>query len=250
MVKRILGWLLSAMTAAVLLAVPGALADLKWREDSPAMTLLKQYTENVNAILTEHGESPVNSIFSNYPAETVMGITLADNAEIPENVEITVTMYYDSLDVLQLRVNETDRFPVIAAAFIQALYGENMTWEDAKRIPSERAQRAAKEPSSSFEEPVEEMNGTIPRVYYAYFPNQYRDGVNWMQMTLVFPMAGAWDGEGLILGTMSEGAYLPEDEEYDPDYEGFYSKDDYTHLEMFTTPTPEPDSAAAEYDFR
>jgi 2-isopropylmalate synthase len=33
-------------------------------------------------------------------------------------------------------------------------------------------------------------------------------------------------------------------------YEGYYSKDDYSHFDIFTTPTPEPDSAAAEYDFR
>ena len=29
---------------------------------------------------------------------------------------------------------------------------------------------------------------------------------------------------------------------------GYYSSDDYDHFEVFTTATPEPDSAAAEYD--
>ena len=29
---------------------------------------------------------------------------------------------------------------------------------------------------------------------------------------------------------------------------GYFSKDDYDHFEFFTTPTPEPDSAAAEFD--
>ena len=93
------------------------------------------------------------------------------------------------------------------------------------------------------------MNGTIPRTYYAYFPNQYRDGNSWMQMTLIFPMAGTWDGDGLVLGTEGGAAFLEPEDEYDPDYEGYFSRDDYTHLETFTTPTPEPDSAAAEYDF-
>ena len=238
-------------TLAVLLLLPAiALAALKWREDTPAMTMLKQYTEKVNELLTGAGESPVNSLFSVYPTESVMGITLEDNAEIPENVEITVTMYYETLDILQLRVSEIDRFPVIAAAFIKALYGDAMTWEDALRIPAERVKKAKSNPDSSFEEPVEEMNGTIPRTYYAYLPNQYFSGKDWMQMTLIFPMAGTWDGNGLILGTEEDPEYFSPEDEANPDYEGFYSVDDYTHLEVFVTATPEPDSAAAEYDFR
>jgi hypothetical protein len=247
MVKRIA----AALMAAVLLLPAAALAALKWSEETPGLVLLKEYTENVNEILTEAGESPVNTLFSNFPAETVMGITLEDDAEIPDSVEITVELTYESLRILELRVSEIDRFPVIAAAFIKALYGEGMSWEDALRIPKERAKRAAEDPGNSFEEPVEEMNGTIPRTYYAYFPDQYRNGVNWMQMTLVFPMAGSWDGKGLILGTEDEGIVdlLPE-EEANPDYDGFFSSDDYSHLEVFTTATPEPDSAAAEYDFR
>ena len=95
---------------------------------------------------------------------------------------------------------------------------------------------------------MDEMNGTIPRVYYAYKPNEYHDGANWLQMTLIFPLEGAWDGEGLIVGTEEDREYVPEDA--DPDYEGYMSSDDYTHLEVFETATPEPDSAAAEYDFR
>ena len=245
MVRRIL-----RVTAVLLLLPVLALADLKWREDTPAMTLLKQYTESMNQLLLEHGEYPVNSIFSNYQSETVFGITSEDNAEIPETVEITVRMYYDALDNLQLRVSETGRFPVLAAAAIKALYGDGMSWEDAIRIPTERAKKALNNPTSSFEEPVEEMNGTIPRVYYAYEPNPYHNGISWIQLTLIFPMAGAWDGEGLILGTQEEGVYIAPEDEADPDYEGFFSTDDYTHLEMFATPTPEPDSAAAEYDFR
>ena len=65
---------------------------------------------------------------------------------------------------------------------------------------------------------------------------------------LIFPLAGEWDGEGLILGTAADQEYIPEDA--DPDYEGYLRDDDYTHYEVFSTATPEPDSAAAEYDFR
>lgn len=248
MVRKILRAAACLLALACLPAF--AAAELKWREDTPAMTALKQYTEAMNRVLAEHGVQGVNSIFSNYPGETVMGITAEDNAEIPEGVEITVKMYYDTLDTLQLRVSETTRFPSLAAAALKALYGENMSWEDAIRIPTERAKKALDNPGSSFEEPVEEMNGTIPRVYYAYEPNPYRNGVSWMQMTLVFPMAGSWDGEGLILGTQEESTYVAAEDEPDPDYEGFFSTDDYSHLEVFATATPEPDSAAAEYDFR
>jgi hypothetical protein len=30
------------------------------------------------------------------------------------------------------------------------------------------------------------------------------------------------------------------------EYEGFFAQDNFNHLEIFTTPTPEPDSAAME----
>ena len=243
MVKRI-----AAVFLVMLLIPAAAMAGLQWKEDTPALTILKNYTENVNRLLTENGEQPINSLFACFPSEAVMGITSEDNAEIPEGVEITVKLYYDTLNSLQLRVSDPERFPGIAAALIQALYGDTMTRENALKIPMERAKRARQEPQDSFEEPVEEMNGTIPRVYYAYKPNEYRDGVNWMQMTLVFPLAGEWDGNGLIIGTSDESEY--KDEDADPDYEGYFREDDYTHLEVFSTATPEPDSAAAEYDFR
>ena len=243
MVKRIIALL------AALLLVSSAGAGLKWREDTPALKMLKTYTENVNRLLAENGEQPINSLFANYPSETVMGITAEDDAEIPETVEITVEMTYDNLWSLELRVSEIDRFPVIAAALIRALYGDAMTQAEAIATPEKRAARAKQDPAASFEEPVEEMQGTIPRTYYAYKPNQYRNGVNWMQMTLIFPMAGAWDGEGLITGSEEQRGQAPP-EDADPDFEGYYSQDDYRHFEVFTTATPEPDSAAAEYDFR
>ena len=103
MVKRIIALL------AALLLVSSAGAELKWREDTPALKMLKTYTENVNRLLAENGEQPINSLFANYPSETVMGITAEDDAEIPETVEITVEMTYDNLWSLELRVSEIDR---------------------------------------------------------------------------------------------------------------------------------------------
>ncbi len=227
-----------------------ATAELQWRETTPAMTILKQYTENISRLLTENGEQPVNSLFANFEAETVMGITAEDDAEIPEEVEITVRLYYDSLNSLELRVSRLDRFPVIAASILKALYGEQLSWADALRIPAARTGKAKENPGDSFEEPVDEMNGTIPRVYYKYEPDPYHNGVSWMQMTIIFPINGVWDGNGLILGTQDDGTYQDPKDEGDPDYEGYFSRDDYVHFETFVTPTPEPDSAAMEYDFR
>ena len=245
MVRRI------AAVLAVLLIIPAtSLAGMKWRDDTPALQTLKTYTENISKLLTEAGEQPINSLFSCFPAETVMGITAEDNAEIPEGVEITVELYYETLNSLQLRVSDPDRFPAIAAAILQALYGESMTREDAVSIPAERAKKAKQAPDSSFEEPVDDMNGNVPRVYYSYHPDPYRNGIPWIQMTLIFPLAGEWDGNGLILGTQDDTPFNDPADEGDPDYEGYFMSDDYTHLETFATATPEPDSAAAEYDFR
>ena len=244
MVKRIAAFLL-----AVLLVPAAALTELKWTGDTPALKELKAYIEKVNGLLQDKGEMPVNSLFSCFPALAVMGITAEDDAEISETVEITVNLYYDTIDRIELRVSDADRFPVIAAVLIRALYGDAKSWEDALYLPAERAKKAKQNPDSSFEEPAEEMNGDVPRVYFAYYPNQYRDGVNWLQMTLVFPAAGEWNGESSLgIAEENQGTGLPEDA--DPDYEGYWSKDDYTHLEVFETATPEPDSAAAEYDFR
>ena len=209
------------------------------------------HTSSEAQALVQTRFAAINSLFGNFPQVTVMGITGEDDAEIPEGVEITVSMFYDTLATLELRVNDLGRFPVIAASIIKALYGETKSWGDVLHIPEERAKRARENPGDSFEEPVDETNGENPRTYYAYYPNEYHDGVNWIQMTLVFPMAGAWDGDRITLGTeRSENENMLPEEEANPDYTGYFSTDDYTHLEVFATATPEPDSAAAEYDFR
>ncbi len=244
MVKRI-GFLFLAVS----LLVSGALADIAWKTDTPGQQMLKAYIESANSYLSAEGEKPVNSLFEMYPSIAVMGITDKANAETPENIEITVSLLNDRIDRLQLRVCETDRFPRVAGALIRALYGENISAENAMKAPEDLAARASKTPRNSYEEPVEELNGRIPRFYYAYYPDQYHDGRNWLQMTLIFPMDAAWNGTEMIIGD-------PETKGVDPssgvseDYEGYFSKDDYTHFEVFSTPTPEPDSAASEYDFR
>jgi hypothetical protein len=138
-----------------------------------------------------------------------------------------------------------------AAAFAAALAdgdeASDRTLADALKVPTERMQRAAKAPGNSFEDQVESLNGTVPYIYYAYYPDQYHDGVNWLQMTIVFPMEGYWDGYGILSGT--EETRGPDTySDHSADYEGYDSDDDFVHYEVFLTATPEPDSAASELD--
>ncbi len=225
---------------ALLLAPAGA--EIAWPENTEGQKMLKRYVETANGFLTEQGEQAINSLFEAYPGFEVFGITDQPNASVPENVEITAKLFADSINTLQLRVSYIPRFARIAAAFIRALNPE-MSMEDALSTPQRRAQKAMDHPADSFEDTVEELNGTVPYIYYAYYPDQYHDGVSWMQMTVVFPMAGYWDGSSVLSGeTATKGPDTYSD--HAADYEGYYSQDDYSHYEYFTTPTPEPDSAA------
>jgi len=242
MVKRITA---AAALLALLMCAGRGLADLAWKTDTPGQQALKAYIERVNTFLTESGEQPVNSLFEMYEKLAALGITARDGAEEPEGVEISVSLLYGTINSLVLRVNNPARFPAIAAAFIRALNPETITREAALETPKNRAEKAIKNPLNSFEDAVEELNGTQPRIYYAYYPNQYKDGVSWIQMTIIFPLEGSWDGsstETAATATKAPDTWSGNDANYD----GYFSKDDYTHYEIFTTATPEPDSAAGE----
>ena len=183
-----------------------------------------------------------------YEKLAVLGITLSDDAEIPEDVEITVMMSNDTLDSLELIVRNIRRFPVIASSFLLALLPENSI-SDTVRVPSEKSQQAIANPDLSFGEEIDYNKGNAPRIYYNYFPNRYNSGENWLVMTVIFPHKDLWDGSDVLTVKDEEKIYIP-DEEIGEAYEGYYSEDDYSHYDVFVTPTPEPDSAAAEYDFR
>lgn len=245
MVKRI-----AALLLVLLLAAGSSLADLKLYESTPAQKALKTYIDNVNAFLVDNGELELNHIFDQVDTVVELGITLTDDAFMPEDVDVCVYLYYNSIDYLVLRVNSAQRFPQIASAFLRALSPKTMTQAESLKVPSERAKKAVSNPQDSFEDKVEEekLNGTAPRTFYAYFPNQYRDGVNWMQLTIIFPLEGYWDGEEGVITSDTSTKAPPSDPDQDAGYEGYFSSDDYDHLNIYATPTPEPDSAAAEYD--
>ena len=230
---------LLALAGALALLPLSALADIVWTDlSTPGQQQLKAYIDLVNQNQSQQNRGWVNSLFECYPTFAVLGMTTLDMAEMPEGVELSFTLNQDSLDTLQLRVNDPTRFAALAASCIQAAAPGAMTLDDALAEPTARAEQAIAAPSNSFEDVVDDLNGESPRVYYAYYPNQYRDGVNWLQMTLIFPMPGAADSTVVTATTPEPSAST---EEYDG-----YDYDGGTHLEIFLTPTPEPDSPAGE----
>ena len=245
MVKRI-----SALLLALTLMTGSSLADLKLQEGTPGQKSLKTYMANVNTFLAENGEFEINQVFEQYHLITEMGITTMPDSDMPEGVTVTVYLYYGSMNYLLLRVNDAARFPRIAAAFRRALSPKTMTQEESLEMPAKRAKDAVQNPTDSFEDEVEEekLNGTSPREFYAYYPNQYQDGVNWMQLMIIFPLEGSWDEETGIISSETVETSQYREEDQDAEYDGYYSADDYDHFETFVTPTPEPDSAAMEYD--
>lgn len=242
------GLALFLTTLLVLTGLPGT-ADVIWPENTEGQRMLRKYLETVNRYLVEQGEFGINSLFEAYPSLEIFGITDEPEAEVPEAVEITARLFQNSINSLEIRVSDLGRFPRIASSFIQALSPDNgMSREEALRTPTQRMQKAASAPENSFEDQVESLNGTVPYIYYAYYPNQYSDGINWLQMTIIFPMEGYWNGQNPVTGaetTKGPDTYS----DHSMDYEGYDSEDDFVHYEIFMTATPEPDSAAAEYDF-
>ena len=245
MVKR------AAAVLLILIMIAGySLAEIQLKANTPGQKSLQSYIINVNAFLRENGEFVINRVFEQYDMIAELGITSAPDAETPEGVTVTVYLYYGSINYLILRVNDAARFPKIAAAFRQALNPQTMTKEESLKIPADRAAKAVRNPADSFADEVEEekLNGTSPREFYAYYPNQYHDGVNWIQLMIIFPLEGFWDEEAGIISNETEEKTPYRENDQDEEYDGYYSMDDYSHLETFTTPTPEPDSAAMEYD--
>ena len=245
MVKRI-----SALLLALLLLAGSSLADLKLRETTPAQKALKTYMANVNSFLADCGEMEINRVFDEQNSVVEMGVTIRDDAYEPEHVTVTVYLYYNSINYLLLRVDDAVRFPQIATAFRRALHPQTMTQEEALKTPAARAKKAQLAPADSFEDKVEEekLNGTDFREFYAYYPNQYSNGVSWLQLLIIFPLEGYWNEESGIVENETKEKVQDRDSDQDAEYDGYYSTDDYEHLKVFTTATPEPDSAAAEYD--
>ena len=185
---------LAALLLALMMTASTALAEMNW----PTLTTagqeqLRDYVSRVNANLQSQGQGTVNSIFEFYETFATMGITASDNAEVPESVEMTFLIGADGVPSLQLRVSEAGRFASVAAACIQAVSPTVVTLETALTEANRYVQRTMNAPYTIFEDAVNPMRGLAPRLYYAYYPNQYSDGVDWRQVTLVFALPGSED---------------------------------------------------------
>ncbi len=252
MVKRICALVL----ALLLLTAGNSLADLKLKDRNPAQKMLATYIANVNEFLAENGELELNRIFDEQNTVVELGITSSDEDYEPD-VVVDIYLRYDSLHYLVLRVNDTDRFPQIAGAFLRALNPQTMTQDESLAAPIKRANKAAANPNDSFsdhefdiyaDKEQEILNGEKPQSFYAYFPNQYHNGENWLQLMIIFPLQGYWNEETGVINDEDAPKGQDRDSDQDKEYDGYYAIDDYEHLRVFTTATPEPDSAAAEYD--
>ena len=236
---------LAALLLALMMTATTALADMTWPKVTTAgQEQLRAYVTRVNDNLTVQGQPTVNAIFEFYETFVTMGVTAQDNAEVPESIEMTFLLSGDGLLTLQLRVSDPGRFAAITAACVQASSPTAIMLETALAEANQYLQRTLDDPYAAFEDEVNTMQGASPRVYYAYYPNQYADGVDWRQMTLVFPLPGSADAPLAV--TPEPAAAL------DADGNELFSmntrtyEDGYEHLEVFLTPTPEPDSAANE----
>lgn len=238
MFKRI-----SALMLCILLLPLSALAELQFPSDTAGQMQLQHYIDQVNANLTALGQTEINSRFECYTGFATLGVTAQPDADTPEDVELTFLLYDDCLSSLQLRVSTPEKFAALAGSCIQAACGDTMTLEAALTDPTRYASKVLSEPDNSFEDEVDTLNGTSVRTYYAYYPDQYSNGVDWIQLTLIFPIGGVSSATVTATQTPPPSGYGYYDNNEDTGYEG-YEYDGGTHLEVFTTATPEPDSAA------
>ena len=247
---------LVALLLTLTLATSVALADILWPEPvNDGQRQLHTFVDTTNTALAALGEGRIDMKYELYSGFASLGM---DGVELPDAFDMSssvpVEMYFtlgtQGIHSLQLRLCEAERFTPIAAACLHASSPNGVSLQQAQAYVKGYADialrdiaSARKDPAShvthSFEEEVNTLQGSQPRAYFAYYPDQYGDGVTWLQMTLIFPLPGSSGGTLAIPAT-------PAPEASDDMYQGYFAQDSYSHLEIFLTPTPEPDSAAME----
>ena len=148
---------------------------------------------------------------------------------------------------LEVSVKDTTLFSGLCAALTAAAAGDVENVKSYLKDPDAYVRRVQQSPMNSFSDDIVLDRGESVRTYFVYEPNAFGDGRSWLSMTLVFPREGAVNS-GVVQTPVPTPQVLSERDGSDDD--GDYSPyDDGTHLEIFLTPTPEPDSAAGE-EFR
>ena len=225
-----------------LLMLTSACAEIQW---PAAMTsgqaALRNYVDNVNLTLAQQGAGVIDMQYELYTAFASLGM---DGADAPETVEMYFQLGDGGLHSLTLRLCDADRFEKVASACLAAA-SSAISLESARSLVAGyadvmRKDKASDDMTHSFEEPVNELQSDQPRAYFAYYPNQFGDGNSWLQMTLIFARPGS------AVNDLAVAGLTPPPPTEDVEYEGFFAQDNFNHLEIFTTPTPEPDSAAME----
>ena len=225
-----------------LLMLTSACAEIQW---PAAMTsgqaALRNYVDTVNLTLAQQGAGVIDMQYELYTAFASLGM---DGADAPETVEMYFQLGDGGLHSLTLRLCDADRFEKVASACLAAA-SSAISLESARSLVAGyadvmRKDKASDDMTHSFEEPVNELQSDQPRAYFAYYPNQFGDGNSWLQMTLIFARPGR------AVNDLAVAGLTPPPPTEDVEYEGFFAQDNFNHLEIFTTPTPEPDSAAME----
>ena len=233
---------LAALLLCLMLMMPSALAEIEWPATlTTGQARLRNYVDTVNLNLSQLGGSVIDMKYELYATFASLGM---DGADAPDTVEMYFLLGEAGLHSLTLRICDADKFETVAAACLSAS-SSAISVDSARELTGKYAAIMRKDQANadamthSFEEDVVDLQGSQSRAYFAYYPNQYGDGKSWLQMTLIFARPGSNEA-GLAL------AYATPAPNTDEEYEGYFSQDNYTHLEVFTSPTPEPDSAAME----
>lgn len=237
--------------AAMLLCLTmmtAALAEIEWPAAlTSGQAALRHYVDTVNLTLTQQNAGVIDMQYELYPAFASLGM---DGEETPDTVEMQFRLGEGGMHSLTLRSWDPDKFQHTAAACLASATSA-ITPEAAQTLVKDYADvlrsdlaSAKSNPGAamthSFEEAVNDLQGDQPRAYFAYYPNQYGDGRHWLQMTLIFARPGSAGGAISVAGATPPPAASNEE------YEGYFSHDNYSHFEIFASPTPEPDSAAME----
>ena len=225
-----------------LLMMTSACAEIEWPTVmTSGQAALRNYVDTVNLTLAQQGAGVIDMQYELYTAFASLGM---DGADAPETVEVYFQLGDGGLHSLTLRLCDADRFEKVASAFLAAA-SSAISLESARSLVAGyadvmRKDKATGDMTHSFEEPVNELQSDQPRAYFAYYPNQFGDGNSWLQMTLIFARPGS------AVNDLAVAGLTPPPPTEDVEYEGFFAQDNFNHLEIFTTPTPEPDSAAME----
>ena len=234
---------LAALLLCLMLMMPSALAEIEWPATlTTGQARLRNYVDTVNLNLSQLGGSVIDMKYELYATFASLGM---DGADAPDTVEMYFLLGEAGLHSLTLRICDADKFETVAAACLSAS-SSAISVDSARELTGKYAAIMRKDQANadamthSFEEDVVDLQGSQPRAYFAYYPNQYGDGKSWLQMTLIFARPGS------AVNDLAVAGLTPPPPTEDVEYEGFFAQDNFNHLEIFTTPTPEPDSAAME----